>query len=248
MGRIRTLKPEFTTDEELSALPAETHLFAAGLLCYADDEGYFNAHPGLLKAAIFPLRECSVSTHDMLKQLVGTGYLRLGTTPDGKHWGQVVKFAIHQRVNRPTPSKIKELDVDWSNSVSPHGVLNEPSLEEGKGKEVGTERERVLIEDGIPDWIPTVSWNAFVEMRKKIKKPLTDHGKNLCVKKLSVLRDSGYEPEVILDAAVMNDWQGLFVPKGPDGQPIKPSRRKYRQGDPNNPADWLAAQIPEGDE
>jgi hypothetical protein len=39
MGRIRTIKPEFTQDEELSTLHCETHLFAAGLLCYADDFG-----------------------------------------------------------------------------------------------------------------------------------------------------------------------------------------------------------------
>ena len=138
MGRIRTIKPEFTTDEELSALPAETHLFAAGLLCYSDDEGYFNANPGLVKAAIFPLRESSVSVPDMLQQLEKIGYLQLGKTSDGKHWGKVVKFSIHQRVNRPTPSRIKNLGIVWEDSLTTHLQLTESSLPERKGKEQGT--------------------------------------------------------------------------------------------------------------
>jgi hypothetical protein len=135
MGRIRTIKPEFTQDEELSSLPAETHLFAAGLLCYSDDDGYFNAHHALVKAAIFPLREPSVSPHDMLNQLAKIGFIRLGTTADGKHYGRVVKFTEHQRVNRPTPSKIKALAIRWAESVRTHGAITEDSLPERKGKE-----------------------------------------------------------------------------------------------------------------
>jgi hypothetical protein len=141
MGRIRTIKPEFTQDEELSSLPAETHLLAAGLLCYSDDDGYFNANHGLVKAAIFPLRESSLSIHDMLTQLANIGFIRLGTAADGKHYGQVVKFTEHQRVNRPTPSKIKNLPIQWESSVSTHGGLSEDSLLERKGKE-GKGRER----------------------------------------------------------------------------------------------------------
>lgn len=140
MGRIRTVKPEFFTDEELSCLPAETHLFAAGLLCYSDDDGYFNANPALVKAAVFPLREPSVSTHDMLAQLAKIGFVRLGTGANGKNYGQVVKFAEHQRVNRPTPSKIKNLEIQWNASLRTHGGLTEDSLLEGKGKE-GNGRE-----------------------------------------------------------------------------------------------------------
>jgi hypothetical protein len=135
MGRIRTIKPEFTQDEELSSLPAETHLLAAGLLCHSDDDGYFNANPRLVKAAVFPLREPSLSIHDMLTQLVNIGFIRLGTAADAKHYGHVVKFTEHQRVNRPTPSKIKTLQIQWIDSVSTHGGLSESSLPERKGKE-----------------------------------------------------------------------------------------------------------------
>jgi hypothetical protein len=136
MARIRTIKPEFTQDEDLSALPAETHLLAAGLLCCADDEGYFKANAGLIRSAVFPLRECSVSIHEMLTQLSKVGFIRLGNGQDGKRYGLVVKFKEHQVVNRPTPSKIKRLQIKWDDSCTTHGELTEDSLPEGKGKEV----------------------------------------------------------------------------------------------------------------
>ena len=39
MPRIRTIKPGFFSSEDLSTVSVEAHLFAAGLLCYADDDG-----------------------------------------------------------------------------------------------------------------------------------------------------------------------------------------------------------------
>ncbi|GAB0505006.1 hypothetical protein KU15F69_18860 [Escherichia coli] len=60
MARIRTIKPEFWTDEDMAELSEPACLLAIGLLNYADDEGYFNANPKLIKAAVFPIREPSV--------------------------------------------------------------------------------------------------------------------------------------------------------------------------------------------
>lgn len=141
MGRIRTVKPEFFTDEELSLLPEITHLFAAGLLCYADDEGYFNANPGLIKAAIYPLRESSVNVQVMLMQLSEMGYVQLGNTAEGKFYGKVVNFLTHQRVSHPSPSKIKGLPITWEGSANPpEDSVKAPEVlrPEGKGKELGT--------------------------------------------------------------------------------------------------------------
>ena len=135
MARIRTIKPDFFSSQDLSSLAPETHLLAAGLLCHADDDGYFRAHIGLVKAAVFPLREDSLSIHDMLKQLSEVGFIQLGSASDGKRYGRIVKFCEHQRINRPTPSKIKTFDITWEDSLKPHGALTEHSHTERKGKE-----------------------------------------------------------------------------------------------------------------
>lgn len=61
MARIRTIKPTFWTDEDMAEISESACLLAIGLLNYADDEGYFNANPKLIKAAVFPIRETSRS-------------------------------------------------------------------------------------------------------------------------------------------------------------------------------------------
>jgi hypothetical protein len=137
MARIRTIKPEFWSNETLSEQPEATHMLAAALLNYADDEGYFNANPALVKAACSPLREPSVSIHESIKRLSGIGYLRLGVGLDGRRYGQILKFEEHQRINRPSGSKIKLIAIAWEDSLSPHTPITDPSPPEGN-REQGT--------------------------------------------------------------------------------------------------------------
>lgn len=133
MGRIRTIKPDFHKNEALSSLPAEAHLLASGLLCYADDEGYFDANPKLVQAEIFPLRELSMKIEELIEMLVKCGYITV-TSWNGKRIGHVVTFTTHQRVNRPSPSRLK-----------PHGSITADSPTEGKGKEEEKEGKRADV-------------------------------------------------------------------------------------------------------
>ena len=148
MARIRTIKPEFWLHEELSQLPEATHMLAAALLNYSDDEGYFNANPHLIKAACFPLRELSVSVQDSLILLEKIGYIQTGKGEDGKRYGRVTTFDEHQRVNRPTASKIAGLNVSFGDSLNTHGTINERSPPERKGKErKGKENREITFTD-----------------------------------------------------------------------------------------------------
>lgn len=131
MARIRTIKPEFWQDEDIALLDAQVQLLAIGLLNHADDEGYFKAHPALIKAVVFPYADNSLNIHGMLTELSNVGYLRLFEGSDRKKYGEVIGFSKHQKVNRPTPSKIKGLEPITDNSVSPHEELL-------AGKEQGT--------------------------------------------------------------------------------------------------------------
>lgn len=116
--RIRTIKPEFWTNEKLCSLPECTHLFAAALLNYVDDEGYFNANPGLIKGALFPIRETSRTIPVMLQELSKIGYLKIGETDDERKYGFIIHFSEHQVINKPKESKIKCLDISWFATVS----------------------------------------------------------------------------------------------------------------------------------
>jgi hypothetical protein len=107
--RIRTIKPEFWANENIAKLPDFTILLAIGLLNYADDEGYFNANPALIRAALFPLREDSSSIPVALQDLSKQGFVALYSAGDGRKYGNIVNFLKHQVINKPNKSKIKEL-------------------------------------------------------------------------------------------------------------------------------------------
>ena len=129
--RIRTIKPEFWQHEDLSSLPPETHILAAALLNYADDEGYFNANPRLVQAQCVPLRDDSTNIRRSLDDLSSIGYLTLHEGSDGKQYGHITKFLDHQRVDRPKASKIKGLIESTNN----RRTINDESPQEGKGRE-----------------------------------------------------------------------------------------------------------------
>ena len=131
--RIRTVKPEFWQNEELAACSPETRLLAIGLLNHADDEGYFKAHPALVKAAIFPFSDDALNVGGLLAELSTVGYIRLGTGSDGHAYGHITRFTAHQRVNRPNPSKIKDAcDFSESSVKTQCGVT--AGMEQGTGK------------------------------------------------------------------------------------------------------------------
>ena len=140
MARIRTIKPEFWAHEDLSALPEATHMLAAALLNYADDEGYFNANPGLVRAACSPLREPSVPIPVSLQELSNVGYLRFGTGADGKRYGHVVTFEEHQTISKKKTSKIKKVGIVWDEDGNSPGPVPDTSRgEQGTGnREQGT--------------------------------------------------------------------------------------------------------------
>lgn len=66
----------------------------------------------------------------------------------------------------------------------------------------------------LPDWISAEAWAGYIDMRKRIKKPMTKRAMELAVGKLAELMRSGHDPKVVLDQSTMNSWQGLFEIKG----------------------------------
>lgn len=183
MARIRTIKPDFWRNPELSSVSPEAALLAIGLLNIADDEGYFLAIPKLIDADIFPLRECSMNTHGLLKQLSNIGYIKLFSGSDGRQYGLVVNFMKHQVISRPTPSKIKGLLVSESDSLSTHGVITEDSCLERNGREEEKEEEKNNKQQAAratrsviskPDCVDEVIWNDWLQHRKLKKAVVTE--------------------------------------------------------------------------
>lgn len=101
----------------------------------------------------------------------------------------------------------------------------------------------------LPDWIPLDAWEGYLEMRKKIRKPMTVRAVSLAIGTLDKLRGEGQSVIAVLDQSTMNSWQGLFAvverrnldrtsPAAPNRSNF-PSLGKHGQATANNLQDWL---------
>ena len=95
----------------------------------------------------------------------------------------------------------------------------------------------------LPDWVPSEAWAGYVEMRKKIRKPMTDRAITLAVNTLDKLRLDGNDPGVVLDQSTLNAWQGLFAVRverrGLPRNNALSALGARGQATANNAQDWL---------
>lgn len=96
MARIRTIKPEFFSHEELASKSPHARLLALGLLTLADCEGRLRWVPMQVHSQVFPW-EAEVKIEVLLGELISVGYVFHYET-DGKRYVQVVNFTKHQRI------------------------------------------------------------------------------------------------------------------------------------------------------
>lgn len=99
----------------------------------------------------------------------------------------------------------------------------------------------------IPDWIPADAWAGYVEMRKKIKKPMTDRAAELRIKDLEAFRAAGHDLAVILDQSTANNWTDLYEPKdrrstNAAGRAALPQLGKHGQHTAGSAQDWLESE------
>jgi len=64
----------------------------------------------------------------------------------------------------------------------------------------------------LPDFIDREAWNAYEEMRKKKRCPMTDRARELAIAKLAGFNEKGISPKAVLENSIMNGYQGLFEP------------------------------------
>lgn len=93
MARIRTIKPEFFTSEDIVSLSPMSRLLYIALWCEADREGRMLWKPKTFKMRYFPADECAIS--DMCSELLEAGLVRLY----GDGLAYIPKFGMHQHLN-----------------------------------------------------------------------------------------------------------------------------------------------------
>lgn len=310
MARIRTIKPEFWTDEKIVRLPFVARLLFIGLWNFADDTGALDYSPERIKLQVLPAeQDCDI--HGLIDLLVAADLVEYWATADGTKAISIRTWSDHQKIDNPSrktiiredyrkknipsetrvavakkyacppggevaancyycgmPGTVKwwlgsngkptrwitlsELEFDHfvsehsggestgdnivlacracnrgKREFDPHQFFaiknptgeidspSEPSPLEGKGsrkrtKDQGpTPASRAEVVD-LPDWLPSSEWEAYVEMRQRIRAPMTPAAKVLEIRELTKLRADGDDPTAVLEQSIRKSWRGLF--------------------------------------
>ncbi|WP_371589107.1 hypothetical protein [Streptomyces virginiae] len=113
MARIRTIKPEMFWSEDLASCDVTAMVTFAGLLTQADDSGRFLAHPAIIAGFVWALRIEHTPAHVArdLDQLAAAGIICRYTGCDDKDYLHFVKWEKHQKIDRPSASRMPRCPV-----------------------------------------------------------------------------------------------------------------------------------------
>ena len=98
--RIRTVKPEFWSDEKTGTLSVEAALLFLAMFNFADDKGRLRGVPSLLKAQAFPYRP-EIDIEAALNELLGKKLVR-PYQARGQAYLEIINFLKHQVINKPS--------------------------------------------------------------------------------------------------------------------------------------------------
>lgn len=173
MARIRTIKPEFFTSEDVVSLSPLARLLYIALWCEADREGRFEWKPRTLKLRYLPGDNCDVEA--LATELTDSGMVVLYEV-EGKIYAEIPSFTRHQSINnREAESEIPPR-VPTREHASPTRAARVQAEgkegKEGKGKEhaSGDAPRPADPLDGID---PKVA-KDFRELRARKKAPISE--------------------------------------------------------------------------
>ncbi len=171
MSRIRTIKPDFWTSEQVISCSPLARLIFIGLWNFCDDNGVHPASYVRLKAEVFPVDNLSNDeVKKLVSELICNDLLREYSVEEKSYW-IVTGWKKHQRIDKPTyrhplplsdVKKIGDYSANGSRelcdySTSNHRIANEISTTEWKGMEgSGKEEKKCEVETS-----PVSSFGSF---------------------------------------------------------------------------------------
>lgn len=178
MARIRTIKPEFFTSEDIVGLSPLARLLYIALWCEADREGRLVWKPKTFKMRYFPGDKCDIDA--LCNEILDTGLI----VQYCECYAYIPTFHSHQHINpRESKSQLPEPDIDATVTRASRDS-DAQGGREGKGKE-GNDVRRVttraskkcpadfLIDDGMRAWANQHAPNVDIDRETEKMKDYT---------------------------------------------------------------------------
>ena len=105
MARIRTIKPEFWTDETIVRLPFQARLLFIGMWNFADDTGALEYSPDRIRLQVLPAEhDCDIS--GLIDLLVAAGLVDYWVDENGTQAITITNWNKHQKIDNPSRKTI----------------------------------------------------------------------------------------------------------------------------------------------
>ena len=157
--RIRSIRPEFWSSEDVAAMDWPTRLIFIGLWSYVDDNGVGRDIERLIVTSLFPLdddlTEASLNVHRALKHLNTRGHITRYEV-ENKPYLHVTNWTKHQRINRPSEGRYP---LPTTANAEIHEPLTEDSLSTHADAPLG-EGEKGRRGEGDSDYVGTPALRA----------------------------------------------------------------------------------------
>jgi hypothetical protein len=140
MARIRTIKPEFWTDEKIVECSTTARLLFIGLWNFCDDQGIHQYSPKQIKMEVFPGDNCTpqdIEKH--LSELISNGLIKTYHIESKKYL--IINGWHHQRIDKPSNKHPIPITFDDHSKNTPRAIVDGPPAD-SKGRErKGRERK-----------------------------------------------------------------------------------------------------------
>lgn len=166
MARLRTVKPEFWTDERVGEVSVTARLLFIATWNFADDHGGLDRSAKQLKAQAFPYD--NIDCEPLIQELLQVGLL-IEYEVGGKKYLHINGFRKHQKVEKPAKPRIPL----YEGSPNPPRILPENSPESrGSSLGIGVEssgvestREKRVADDALAQM--SQAGEMAAELRKR---------------------------------------------------------------------------------
>jgi len=157
MARIRTIKPEFPQAESMGVVSREARLLYVLLWTVVDDAGRTRGNSRLLASLLYPYDDDAPGLIDGWLDELEAERCIVRYSDDGESYLAVLKWTKHQRIDRPTESRLPAPPTVSRNGASPREdsrALNADLGPRTKDQGPGTNEQPTPQSDDCDRWQP----------------------------------------------------------------------------------------------
>ena len=179
---------------------------------------WFDTHTidGNANSVTFSLLDRLAGVTGFAEQMTFVGWLdqkgHVLTLPNFEyHNGETAK---KRALGKNRQDKFRNNDESNANSNAPSVIKASPEKRREEKSIKENKDDATSVAFVLPDWIEKETWDAFVQMRKRIGKPPTDYAKKLIVAKLERFKANNQDIKAVLEKSITSSWQDVFEIKG----------------------------------